>query len=92
MNKQDLAAAMAEGGELSVSQAHKAIDALVAVVKTALKKGEDVRLVGFGVFSVKARAGRKGRNPATGIVLDIPACNVPEFKAGKDLKEAVNTV
>jgi len=63
---------------------------LVAAITGALKKGDQVALVGFGTFSVKARAARTGRNPRTGEAIQIKASNNPGFKAGKALKDAVN--
>jgi len=59
-------------------------------VEGSLKKGDSVALVGFGTFSVKARAARTGRNPQTGQPIEIAAANIPSFKAGKALKDAVN--
>ena len=68
----------------------EALDAVLDSVTDALKKGDQVALVGFGTFAVKERAARKGRNPQTGETIDIRASKVPGFKAGKALKEAVN--
>jgi DNA-binding protein HU-beta len=66
------------------------LDALVDSVADALKKGDQVVLVGFGTFSVKDRAARTGRNPQTGEPIQIAAARIPSFKAGKALKDAVN--
>ena len=74
---------------MSKSDAGKALDASIASVSEALKKGDTVTLVGFGTFAVKERAARTGRNPKTGEPLNIPASKVPSFKAGKGLKDAV---
>jgi len=70
-------------------EAAAAVDAVFNAITEALEKGEDVRLVGFGTFSVRTRAARKGRNPRTGATINIPAKKVPVFRAGKGLKEAV---
>ncbi|WAP69384.1 HU family DNA-binding protein [Jiella pelagia] len=90
MNKNDLVAAVAEQAELSKQQAGAAVDAVFASIETAMAKGDDVRLVGFGTFSVSHRAASKGRNPSTGAEVDIPARNVPKFAPGKGLKDSVN--
>jgi len=90
MNKSDLVDAIAESAGLSKADAGRALDALVSTVTGALKKGDSVSLVGFGTFSVRARAARTGRNPRTGDTIQIKASNNPAFKAGKALKDAVN--
>lgn len=90
MNKNDLVAAVAEKSDLSKQDAGSAVDAVFDVIQDAMSKGEDIRLVGFGTFSVTHRAASKGRNPSTGAEVDIPARNVPKFAAGKGLKDAVN--
>jgi len=75
---------------IDLAKAGAALDAVVSGVTNALKSGDSVSLVGFGTFSVKARAARTGRNPQTGATIQIKASNVPGFKAGKALKDAVN--
>ena len=90
MNKNDLVAAVADSAGLTKADATKAVDAVFDNVTSSLQGGGEVRLVGFGTFSVKARAARAGRNPRTGETIQIPASNVPGFKAGKGLKDAVN--
>ena len=90
MNKQEMIAAIADAAELTKADAGRAIDAMVEVVKKALKKGDTVSLVGFGTFSVRKRAARTGRNPRTGQTIKIKASKSPAFKAGKALKDAVN--
>ena len=90
MNKSELIDAVATGANLSKADAGRALDALVAAVTDALKGGDSVSLVGFGTFAVKARAARTGRNPQTGAVIQIKEAKVPNFKAGKGLKDAVN--
>jgi len=90
MNKADLIDAVAEAADLSKAQAGRAVEALVDAVTGALKKGDQVSIVGFGSFLVRQREARKGRNPKTGETIDIPASKAPAFKAGKALKDAVN--
>ncbi len=90
MTKGDLVDQIASGADISKSAAEKALKAVIDGVTTALKKGDKVSLVGFGTFDVSKRAARKGRNPQTGAEINIKACNVPKFKAGKALKDAVN--
>ena len=90
MNKNDLVAAVASNTGLSKSDAAKAIDGTVDAITAALQGGGEVRLVGFGTFSVSRRKATTGRNPRTGEKIDIAATNVPKFKSGKALKAAVN--
>jgi len=90
MNKAELVDAVAGAANLSKADAGRAVDAVVESVTKALKRGEQVSVVGFGTFSVKHRAARSGRNPRTGETIAIAASNVPGFKAGKGLKDAVN--
>ena len=84
MNKADLVAAIAATG-LKKADAQKALDATINAIAGALKKGEKVQLIGFGTFSVAEKAARKGINPATKAVIDIPAKKVAKFKAGAGL-------
>jgi DNA-binding protein HU-beta len=90
MNKSELIAAVAESAELSKADAGRALEALIEAVKTTLKKGDDVSLVGFGTFTVRKRAARTGRNPRTNETIKIKASKVPAFKAGKALKDHLN--
>ena len=90
MNKGELVDAVAASAGLSRSDATKAVDATLDAITKTLRNGGSVSLVGFGTFSVKARAARMGRNPRTGEAIHIAASNVPGFKAGKGLKDAVN--
>ena len=90
MNKNDLVAAVAAQAELSKTDAAKAVDAVFQAITEALQKKDEVRLVGFGTFSVAERATTEGRNPRTGEKITIPASKQPKFKAGKGLKDAVN--
>ena len=91
MNKTELVAAIAEQTQLSRKDAEAALKAFIDVVSEELKKGEKVQLVGFGTFEVSERAAREGRNPATGEAMTIKASKSPKFKAGKALKDMVNT-
>ena len=90
MNKGDLIEVVADKAGLSKADAGRAVDAVIEAVTKSLKKGKTVSLVGFGTFAVKKRAARTGRNPRTGESIQIKASNVPGFKAGKGLKDAVN--
>ena len=90
MNKGELVEAVAASAGLSRADAAKAVDATLDSIQSTLANGGSVSLVGFGTFSVKARAARMGRNPRTGEAIHIAASNVPGFKAGKGLKDAVN--
>lgn len=90
MNKGELIDAVADTANLSKADAGRAVDAVLDTITNSLKKDSQVSLVGFGTFSVKRRAARNGRNPRTGETIFIAATNVPGFKAGKALKDAVN--
>ena len=90
MNKAEMIEQIAQAAEISKSAAERAIDAMVVAVKSNLKKGNMVTLVGFGTFYVGKRAARSGRNPRTGAEIKISAARVPKFRAGKALKDAVN--
>jgi DNA-binding protein HU-beta len=90
VNKSELISAITAEADISKAAAGRALDAVINAVTGALKDGESVSLVGFGTFSVKARAARTGRNPQTGAAIQIAAANIPSFKAGKALKDAVN--
>lgn len=91
VNKNDLIAEVADRTGLSRADATKAVDYVFDTITDALKKGDEVRLVGFGTFTVSARAATEGRNPRTGETIKIPASKQPKFKAGKGLKDAVNS-
>ena len=91
MNKSELIEAIATSSDLSKAAAGRALDATLDTITNALKDGEQVVLVGFGTFQVKDRAARTGRNPQTGEAIQIKAAKVPGFKAGKALKESVNS-
>ena len=90
MNKAELIEAVAASADLDKATATRALQAVLDNVTSTLQGGDPVVLIGFGTFQVKARAARMGRNPKTGAEIQIKACNVPSFKAGKALKEAVN--
>ncbi len=91
MNKNDLITAVADATEMTKTDAARAVEATFATITGQLKGGGEVRVVGFGTFSVSDRKASKGRNPRTGEAIDIPASKQPKFRAGKSLKEAVNS-
>lgn len=90
MNKSELIDAIAKSADMSKASAGRALDAAISAVKTAMKKGDMVTLVGFGTFYIGKRAARNGRNPRTGATIKIKAAKIPKFRAGKALKDAVN--
>jgi DNA-binding protein HU-beta len=90
MNKNDLIAQVSDHTGVSRSDATRLIEATLDAITAALKSGDEVRLVGFGTFAVSQRAATTGRNPRTGAEIAIPAVKQPKFKAGKQLKDAVN--
>lgn len=89
MTKAELIDKIASGAGLNKTDASKALDSTLNSIKASLKKGQKVTLVGFGTFSTKKRKARKGRNPRTGQIINIPAAKVPKFTSGKALKDAV---
>ena len=89
MNKAELISEIASNSGLSKKDSEKALAATIDAVTAALKAGDKVQLVGFGIFEVRERAARTGRNPKTKEVINIPATKTPQFKAGKALKDAV---
>jgi DNA-binding protein HU-beta len=91
MNKSELITAVAQKSGLTKKDSEAAIDSFVSVIEETLAKDEKVVLVGFGTFETRHRAARKGRNPQTKETIDIPASKAPVFKAGKSLKEKVNS-
>ena len=90
MNKNDLVSTVASSTGLSKSDAAKAVDGVFDAIRNSLRGGGEVRLIGFGTFSVANRRATQGRNPRTGEPIQIPASRQPKFKAGKGLKAAVN--
>jgi len=90
VNKNDLVASVAESSGLSKADAGKAVDSVLDNITSSLQSGNEIRLVGFGTFSVAQRKATTGRNPQTGATIQIPASKQPKFKAGKALKDAVN--
>lgn len=90
MNKNDLVSMVADKAGLSKSDSANAVDGIFDAISDALGGGEEVRLVGFGTFTVSQRRASEGRNPRTGEKIKIPASKQPKFKAGKALKDAVN--
>ena len=91
VNKSELIDAVAASADLPKAAAGRAIDAMIDSVTDSLKREESVVLVGFGTFATKHRAARTGRNPQTGEPIQIKAARVPSFKAGKALKDSVNS-
>ncbi len=91
VNKAEMVDYMAESAGISKAEATKALNAFLEAVQAALKQGHQVTMMGFGTFAVKTRAARTGRNPKTGEAIQIQAANVPVFKAGKLLKDTVNS-
>jgi DNA-binding protein HU-beta len=90
MNKAELIDKISADAGITKAQANEAIDSFTSAVIATLKKGDRVSLVGFGTFSVSARAARNGRNPQTGATIKIKASKVPKFKAGKGFSESIN--
>ena len=91
MNKNDLISSVVESSGLTKADAGRAVDGVFDSIASALASGDDVRIVGFGSFSVANRAASTGRNPRTGEEIQIPASKQPKFKAGAPLKSAVNS-
>ena len=90
MNKNELIADVADRAELTKAKAAEAVDAFIDTVAKSLATGSEVRLVGFGTFTVVQRKATEGRNPRTGAAIKIKAAKVPKFRAGKALKDALN--
>jgi len=90
MNKNNLVASVAEATGRGKADAAMAVDSVLDTIADSLSNGQEVRLVGFGTFSVAHRKATQGRNPRTGESIQIVASNQPKFKAGKALKDAVN--
>jgi DNA-binding protein HU-beta len=90
VNKNELVDLVANATELKKTEATKAVDSVFEAIGSALKNGDEVRLVGFGTFSVQAREATEGRNPRTGEKIQIAASKQAKFKAGKTLKDALN--
>ncbi len=89
MNKQDLIGQVADRAGLSRSDSSRAVETVLEVITSALKRGDEVRLVGFGNFSVTRRKASVGRNPRTGEPMQINASSQPKFRPGRILKDAV---
>ena len=90
MNKAELIRAVADSADISSAEASRAVDGVFGTIAATLQGGSEVRLAGFGSFSVVERKATTGRNPRTGESISIPASKQPKFKAGKSLKDAVN--
>lgn len=89
MTKEELVAKAAQDAGIPKAKAGKVLESMLGSITDALRNGDKVSLVGFGTFSVSKRAARQGRNPATKQTMSIPAANVPKFKPGRKLKDAV---
>ena len=90
MNKADLTKLIADQADISNASAARALDAALGAIASALRGGDQVALLGFGTFTVKARAQRQGRNPKTGETMTIAASRIAGFKPGKSLRDALN--
>jgi DNA-binding protein HU-beta len=90
VNKTELIEHIAKQADISKAAAGRALEAVVGGIRSSLKKGNSVTLVGFGTFSIGKRAARAGRNPRTGAAIKIKAAKVPKFRPGKALKDALN--
>lgn len=90
MNRNELVDGIAEDTGLSKADSDRALGSVIEHISGSLGKGNEVRLIGFGTFTVASRSATTGRNPRTGASINIPAAKVPKFKAGKALKERVN--
>jgi DNA-binding protein HU-beta len=90
VNKNDLVGLVSTQTGMSRNDATRAVDGVFDAITAALKNGDEVRLVGFGTFTVASRAASEGRNPRTGEKIQIPASKQPKFKAGNGLKDAIN--
>ncbi len=90
MNKAELIEYVAKEADLTKADAQKAVEAVFGGITATLQKGNECRFVGFGTFNVSSRAATTGRNPRTGEAIKIPASKQAKFKAGKELKDAVN--
>lgn len=89
MNKSELISTVAASSGMTKKDVEKVMNSFFTAVQDALKAGDKIQLIGFGTFEVRQRQARKGRNPQTGVEIDIPASKIPAFKAGKALKDAV---
>ena len=90
MNQADLIAAVAERAGLTKADASKVVETLVGTITEALKRGDEVRIAGFGSFGISERGERQGRNPQTGAQMTIAASKAAKFTAGKAVKDALN--
>ena len=90
MTKNELIAMVSDKAQINKNDAAKAVEATFDIITGALKQGDEVKLVGFGSFTVSQRKAREGRNPRTGEMVPVDEKAVPFFKAGKELRERVN--
>ena len=91
MNKTELIAAVAQKSDLTKKDAEKAVKAVFEAISDSLTQGDKVQIIGFGTFEVRQRKAREGRNPRNNDPIKIEASKTPAFKAGKQLKDLVNT-
>lgn len=91
MNKTELITQVAQKSDLTKKDAEKAVKSVFEAISDSLKKGDKVQIIGFGTFEVRQRKAREGRNPRNSEIIQIAASNTPAFKAGKQLKDLVNT-
>ena len=90
MNKQELVSKIADSSKCTKSEASAMLDSFIDIITKSLKKGQEVRLTGFGTFTTTKRKATMGRNPRTGAQIKIPASTQPKFRAGKSLRDSVN--
>jgi DNA-binding protein HU-beta len=90
MNKAELIERVAGATNLTKTEVERTLNSFTEVIKKSIKKGDDVKLVGFGTFTRSKRKPRVGRNPQTGAEIKIAGCNVPKFKPGKEFKSMIN--
>lgn len=90
MNKAELIERVSKETNISKTDVEKTLNSTIDTIKKSIKKGDDVKLIGFGTFTRSKRQARTGRNPQTGTEIKIPACNVPKFKPGKEFKDLIN--
>jgi DNA-binding protein HU-beta len=89
MNKQELIGSVADSTGMSRGESSRAVEAVFGTIGSALKRGDEVRLVGFGTFSISKRKASIGRNPRTGEPMQIKASSSPKFRPGKTLKDSI---
>ncbi len=90
VNRVDLINSVSSSTGLKNAESERAVDAVLASITSALKSGDEVRLLGFGTFGVTKRPAGEGRNPRTGEKIQIAEKSIPKFRPGKQLKDAVS--